>query len=249
MSYITIEYNKKSIFNTVEDSDESDLETKTIKGSTSFIQGFLLLANQILEYGGTNANVIDTNVDLELSYIIHDLEESNLPNTEAYNVIFHTIYPVDSNNYDQYFKQLCNEIKINITKKYVIVLSDTYFHVMIQFDSLEFISGFHTYSLWMGMGSLTIHSIFEDTKSIQYQIECQLPSSVIQIEIESILNDLFLPEIAHIIWEYQSKECGSKCYDGRCVTKFDERNGSIGCPVCNPDGTITKPFTCKITRD
>lgn len=200
MAYAEIKFNPGSIFS----SDRRKSITKTFNNlSDDFIHGLHVTH---VNFNDSNNPIADitTNVhvnDVSDKYTIHridgildDLEKDHDELGESKSLI----------------DLLYTRHKIENVKRYAaiipIVENDT---LIIQFDSLDFISGMETYSSWIEMEDDTVYFryVFDNLKECKMIKEYQWPVIDRKAKANEILNQFLIHDLVGIILEYFTVTC------------------------------------------
>jgi hypothetical protein len=264
MTTVEFEYGYRSIFTEVEGEFDDD-ETKfvTFDGlSQEFIQGFLAAQSM---YDNNLSPAIISEPEIEL-----------IPNHISLPAYMGYLYLSEDSSYlkkrEDSFGYLSELYRLGkVTKHYAAVIDQLNSDIkVIQFDSLDFISGFQTCSSWKCGDDyrLEIYAMVREAKMQKFNVEYQIPT--VTKDIVKILDDILKSEFGiciiiydylHLVkckgeytWEYVDEKKDSvksifKFNDMQCITVYesDESDTDGRCPGCRSEHTKLKPFLCKVT--
>src|SRR5579871_4835192 len=196
--YIKVDYTNGTIF--VKNGDKS-LKSVTFDNlSIDFIKGFdlscRLIGNEIIRISESDSFssdpiIIFSDYDVKLANTIN----SNIKITDQPN----------------FFRRICDDLNVKINSKYSAVVEQLDCSTdIIQFDSIDFISGFMSCASWISLSSIIsprFLGIFDNFKTCKFTIEYQLPIMIYHEKAKEEILKLHILGITEIICDYLLGNC------------------------------------------
>lgn len=181
--------------------------------SKDFIQGFHFVEN-LYNFDFNRISILESNIEPDW----HTIVFQSLISKPKYVAIVKN----DEFKSYQFLDSLRIKHDIQITKRYTAFIDNKIDRItIVQFDSLDFLNGVITYNAWINERMNMIDGIFDGDKSLRLNIEHQTSMVDKKLITKQVLDELLIPDIINIVWNYVAIKCNASDDILQCITEMD----------------------------